>query len=109
MLNQVTFCADPKKVETKDFLAIRLANLAKEGKLNEVEGDLKFPYYTYTQTEAWTGKVTTFTTRARWVDKHYWNESDIVYYEKMVALQQAALDEELIDQVIVESEGCQTT
>jgi hypothetical protein len=97
----LTFCRDVKPI--KDLAAVA----AKVGAPKPVD-PFTFPEWSYTQTEKYTGKITTFTTRARWINGKYWSDADINYYEKLKAAQQQ-YDMDAVQLAIMESEAMAVT
>jgi len=57
-----------------------------------MEKRLEFPEQTFYQTDPWSGKVTNvIKTRLCFKGNQRWSEADIVYYEKMLALEERVL------------------
>ena len=80
MLNHVVFCADPKAKPIRDLAALAKPVVAVD--------PFTFPEWSYTQTEQYSGVVTTYTTRSRWINGKLWSDADIVFYEKLKAAQE---------------------
>ena len=60
---------------------------------------MTFPAWSYTQTDRFTGVVTSFTTRSCWVDGKHWSDADIEYFEKMKAVK-SKYEEESINDIL---------
>lgn len=73
--------------------------LAALVRVSAVVDPFTFPTKSYTQTDRFTGVVTSFTTRSCWIDGKHWSDADIVFYEKMKMLK-AKYEAESIDDIL---------